>query len=81
MNLDSEGFDVVSSVGTTGEIGQIELNLVPAFIESHGHGTNERLDTGGGLIVGGAESSADVLIIEHLDFEGEVFFELTDTGG
>ena len=81
VNLDSEGFDVVSSVGTTSEIGQIELNLVPAFVESHGHGTNERLDTGGGLIVRGAESSADVLIIEHLDFEGEVFFELTDTGG
>ena len=77
VNLDSEGFDVVGTVSTSGEVGEIELNLVPAFVESHGHGTDERLNTGSGLIVGGAESSADVLVIEHLHFESEVFFELT----
>ena len=55
------------------------MNLIPAFIKSHGHGANERLDAGGGLVVGSAESSADVLVIENLDFEGEVFFKLTDT--
>lgn len=78
MNLDSEGFDVVGTVSTSGEIGQVELNLVPAFIKSHGHGANERLDTGGGLIVRGAETSSHVLIIKNLDLEGEVFFKLTD---
>ena len=76
VNLDSEGFDVVSTVSTSGEIGQVELNLVPAFIKSHGHGANERLDTGGGLIVGSTESSADVLVIKNLDFESEVFFQV-----
>lgn len=78
VNLDSEGFDVVGTVSTSGEIGQVELNLVPAFIKSHGHGANERLDTGSGLIVRGAETSSHVLIIKDLDFEGEVFFKLTD---
>ena len=77
MNLYSEGFDVIGSVSTSGEVREIELNLVPAFVKSHGHGTDERLHTSGGLIVGGAESPADVLVIEHLDFESEVFFKLT----
>jgi hypothetical protein len=79
VNLDSEGFDIVGTVSTSGEIGQIELNLVPAFIKSHGHGANERLDTGGTLVVRGSESSADVLVIKNLDFESEVFFKLTDS--
>ena len=79
MNLDSEGFDIVGTVSTSGEIGQIELNLVPAFIKSHGHGANERLDTGGTLVVRGSESSADVLVIKNLDFESEVFFQLMDS--
>ena len=38
----SQGLNVVSAVGTTGEIGEVELNLIPAFVETHGHGANER---------------------------------------
>ena len=41
-----EGLDVVGTVGTTSEIGQVELNLVPALVQSHGHGTDEGLHTG-----------------------------------
>ena len=71
-----EGLNIVGTVSTTGEIRQVELDLVPAFIQSHGHGADERLDTGGGLVVGGSESTSNVLVIENLDFESEVFLQL-----
>ena len=41
-----ERFDVVGSVGPPREVRQVELNLIPAFVESHGHGADERLDPG-----------------------------------
>ena len=71
-----EGFDVVGSVGSAGEVGQVELDLVPTLVETHGHGADERLDSGGALVVGGSESTSDVLVVEHLHFEGEVLLEL-----
>ena len=73
-----EGLNVVGTVGTAGEIGQVELNLVPALIESHGHGADERLDTSGRLIVGSSESTTHVLVIEYLDLEGEVLLQVLD---
>jgi hypothetical protein len=39
-------FNVVGSVGPPREVRQVELNLIPAFVESHGHGANEWLDPG-----------------------------------
>ena len=45
MNLNSEGFYVVGTVGPSGEIRQVELNLVPPFIKSHGHCAYEGLDS------------------------------------
>jgi hypothetical protein len=71
-----ESFNVVGTVSTSGEIGQVELNLIPSFIESHGHGADEGLDTCCALVVRGSESPAHVLVIENLDFEGEVFLQL-----
>ena len=56
VNLHSECFDIVSTVGTTGEVGQVELNLIPALVETHRHRANEGLHTSGGLVVGSAES-------------------------
>jgi hypothetical protein len=43
--------NVVGTVGTTSEIGQVELDLVPALVETHGHRADEGLHTGGRLIV------------------------------
>jgi len=68
--------NIICSVSTSGEIRQVELNLVPTLIKSHGHGANEWFDTGGALIVGGAETSADILVVEDLHFEGEVLLQL-----
>ena len=42
-----EGLNVVGTVGSSGEIRQVELNLIPSLIESHWHGADEWLDTGG----------------------------------
>ena len=78
MDLHSKGLYVVGSVSSSGEIRQVELNLIPAFIESHGHGTDERLDSGGRLIVGGSESTSDTLVVQDLHFEGEVLLQVLD---
>ena len=76
VDLHSEGLDIVSTVGSSGEIGQVELDLVPALIESHWHGANERFYAGCALIVGSSKSAAHVLVVKNLHFEGEVFLEL-----
>ena len=74
MNGDSECFNIVGAVGPAGKIRQIELDLVPAFIQSHGHCTYKWLNSSRRLIVRRPESSSNILIIEHLHLEGKVFF-------
>ena len=73
-----KGLNVVGTVGTAGEIGQVELNLIPSFVESHGHGANEGLYAGSALVVGGTEATADVLVVKDLHFEGEVLLQVLD---
>ena len=71
-----KGLNVVSTVSSAGEIRQVELDLVPALIQTHWHGADEGLHTGGALVVGSSESAAHVLVVEHLHFKGEVLLEL-----
>jgi hypothetical protein len=78
VDLDSKGLYVVGTVSSSGEIRQVELNLIPSLIKSHRHCANERLDSGGGLIVGGSESSSHALVIEDLHLEGEVLLQVLD---
>ena len=73
VDLYSQGLNIVGTISSSCEIRQVELNLIPSFIQSHGHGTDEWLDSGRRLVVGGSESSSDVLVIEDSDFESEVF--------
>jgi hypothetical protein len=49
VNLHSQSLYVVRAVSSTGEIREIELNLIPALIQSHGHGADERLHARRGL--------------------------------
>lgn len=35
VDLYPEGFDVICSVGSSGEVGEVEVDLVPSFIELH----------------------------------------------
>ena len=76
MDGNPESFYVVAAVCPASEIGQVKLDLVPALVQPHGHSTDEGLDPGGRLVVGGPEASPYVFVVEDLHFEGEVFFEL-----
>ena len=64
--LDSEGLDVVGAIGTAREVRQVELNLVPAIVQPHGHGANERLHSRRALVIAGPESPPHVLVIQNL---------------
>ena len=68
-----ECLDVVSTVGSSCEIGQVKLNLVPSFIESHRHSADEWLYTRCTLIVRSSESPAHALVVKDLHLEGEIF--------
>ena len=68
--------DVVCTVSSSCEIGQVKLNLVPSLIKSHGHGADEWLDTSCALVVRCSESSAHALVVKDLHFEGEIFLQL-----
>jgi hypothetical protein len=50
VDLHTQRLDVVGSVRATGEVRQIELDLVPALVQPHRHGADERLDTRCGLL-------------------------------
>ena len=72
MNLNSKGlmrgvlpesFNIVGSVGSSGEIRQIELNLIPSLIESHWHRADKRFNSRCALVVRSPESSSNVLVI------------------
>jgi len=78
MHLNAKSLNVVGTVRTTSEVRKVELNLVPALIQAHRHCANEGLHTGGRLVVGGTEAAAETLVIENLNFEGEVLLEVLD---
>ena len=76
VDLNSKGLYVVGSVSSSCEVGQVELNLIPALVESHGHCADEGLNSSGGLVVGGSESTSNALVIKDLHLEGEVFLQV-----
>jgi len=78
VDLNTEGLDVVGTVSTAGEVRKIELNLVPSFIQSHGHGTDEGLHASCRLVVRRPESSAHVLVVKNLHLKGEVLLQILD---
>jgi len=78
VDLDSQGFNVVGTISSSGEIRQVELNLIPSFIQSHGHSTNEGLHSCSRLVVGSSESSSHTLVIKDLNFESKVFLQVLD---
>lgn len=81
MDGDPEGLYVVTPVCPAGEVGQIELNLIPSLIQPHRHGADEGFHTGGGLVVGRPEPSPNVFVIQDLNLEGEVLLELHERVG
>ena len=78
MDLDPERLHVVGPVGSPGEVRQVELDLVPALVQPHGHGADEGLHSGGGLVVTGSEPPPHILVIQDLDLECEVLLHVLD---
>ena len=65
--LHTERLGVVGPVGAAREVGQVELDLVPALVEPHGHGADEGLHPRRALVVTGTETPPHVFIIQHLN--------------
>ncbi len=65
-HLDPKSLNVVGSVGPPGEVREVELDLVPPIVQSHGHGADERFHSGRWLVVGGSESPTDIFVIQNL---------------
>ena len=58
--------DVVGAVGASREVGQVELDLIPAGVESHRQHAAERVHARRALVVAGAEPTSDVLVVQDL---------------
>jgi len=54
------------------------LDLIPAFIQPHGHGANKRLDSRGALVVRRAEAPAHLFVVQNCYLEGEVLLQVLD---
>ena len=65
-DLHSQRLDVVGAVRASREVGQVELDLVPAVVQPHRHRADERLHTRRALVVTRPESPSYVLVIENL---------------
>ena len=76
VNLHSERLDVVGPVGTSREVAQIKLDLVPPLVQSHRHRADKRLHSSRRLIVARSETSSNSLVIQYLYFESEVLLQL-----
>lgn len=76
VNSDSQGFDVVTSIGPTRKVRKIELYLIPSLIQSHRHSTYKWFDSGGRLIIRSSKSASYILIIKYLHLKGKIFLEL-----
>lgn len=74
----SKGLNVIWSIGSPCEIGKVELNLVPAFIQPHGHCAYKRFHSCCWLIIWSSESTPHILVVQDLYFEGEIFFKLNN---
>jgi len=46
MDLHTQGLNIVGTIGSSSKITQIELDLIPAVIKTHGHRADERFHSG-----------------------------------
>ena len=83
MDHDAQRLDVVRSVGAPRKVGEVELDLVPALVQAHGHRADERLHARRALVVRRAEPSVHLLVVQHRHLERKVLLQLQagDYGG
>ena len=56
------------------EICEVELNLIPPVVESHGHRADEGFNSGCGLVIGGSEPSPHILVVQNLQTNQNTHF-------
>ena len=78
MQLHSKSFDVISPISPPSKIAEVKLNLIPALVQSHGHGADERLHPCSALVVRSPKTPPNILIVQDLHFEGKIFFQVLD---
>mmetsp|Transcript_84092 Transcript_84092/g.228361 ORF Transcript_84092/g.228361 Transcript_84092/m.228361 type:complete len:235 (+) Transcript_84092:81-785(+) len=78
VELHTERLDVVRAVRAAREVGQVELNLVPAFIQPHRHGADEGFHACGALVIRCAETPAHLFVVQHGDLEREILLQVLD---
>lgn len=67
--LHPKRLDVVCAICPSGEVGQVELDLVPAVVQPHGHGADERFHARRALVVAGPKPPPYIFIIQHLKMQ------------
>lgn len=78
MDLYSQCFHIARPIGAACEVGQVELNLVPAFIQTHWHSTDKGLYPRCALEVACSEAPTNILVIQDLNFKCEIFLHILD---
>merc|ERR1711957_217181 len=58
MQLHTQRLDVVCAISPTCEVGEVELDLIPTLVKSHGHRADEGLDPGRALVIGRSKPSS-----------------------
>ena len=76
MDLYVNSLNVIRPISSTSEVRQVELNLIPAFVETHRHCAHERFDTRCSLLIRGAEAAHLVFVVEHSYFKAEFFLQI-----
>jgi len=66
VHLYPVGLDVVGAVSAPSEVREVELNLVPATVKAHRQHAAEWVNAGRALVIAGAESTANILVVKDL---------------
>lgn len=76
MNLNSQRLNIISTICSSGQIGKIQLNLIPSVIHPQWHGADIWLHSSHGLKIRCSETSSDILIVQYLNLKCEVFLQI-----
>ena len=63
MDLNPQGFHIVRTIGSPCEIREVELDLIPTLVQTHGHGAYEGLHSSLTLVCGSTKTSSNILVV------------------
>lgn len=90
MDLNTKSFNIVCTIGSSSEIREVELYLIPTFIQAHRHSADKRFHSSRRLkywaivfqieteylIVWSTKATADIFVIENHHLKSEVLSQL-----